>query len=140
MLTEHKRAAAWATLCTTLWRWFLTNQRHQLLWSVIRLPTMHMCVMQAFGKGIGPFIENVTEPDFLQAVSCPGHANILLLAIAYSVLSAWLCDCDLGCTDCLDLLQLVTLLADHTQTTATLMPHCNDCSFTVCKRLSSSYY
>ena len=26
-------------------------------------------MLQAFGKGIGPFIENVTEPDFLQAVS-----------------------------------------------------------------------
>lgn len=31
--------------------------------------TLCMLRLQAFGKGIGPFIENVTEPDFLQAVS-----------------------------------------------------------------------
>ena len=37
-------------------------------------------MMQAFGKGIGPFIENVTEPDFLQAVSWPGRTNVLQLA------------------------------------------------------------
>ena len=39
--------------------------------------------MQAFGKGLGPFIANVTEPDFLQAVSHTlAHTHYYTEAIA----------------------------------------------------------
>jgi len=29
---------------------------------------IHPAVLQAFARGVGPFISNITEPDFLQAV------------------------------------------------------------------------
>jgi len=42
---------------------------------------IHPAVLQAFARGVGPFISNITEPDFLQAVSpfAIHTANIVII-------------------------------------------------------------
>ncbi|KAL3151528.1 Sulfate permease 2, chloroplastic [Trebouxia sp. C0009 RCD-2024] len=47
---------------------------------VLVVPTLNVFV-QAFSKGIGPFIANITEPDFLQAVKM----TLLLSAVAVPI-------------------------------------------------------
>lgn len=44
---------------------------------------IHPAVLQAFARGVGPFISNITEPDFLQAVSLVAiHiANLIIIMV-----------------------------------------------------------
>jgi len=53
---------------------------------------IHPAALQAFARGVGPFISNITEPDFLQAVSFFAIHTAIVIIIMVCAIHACTCD------------------------------------------------